>query len=157
MAFETSKALRIASASGAGMRAALNADPATHTAKLIFYSGTIPANADASIGSATALCSFTNASAGLSLGAAADVGGGVVVMSINGGETWTGVTIGAGGMPTFWRFTEAADVPTDATGTYCRLQGTAGIGGGYDLTVSGALENGATNPCASFDWTIPTY
>ena len=49
MAFETSKALRIASASGAGMRAALNADPATHTAKLIFYSGTIPANADASI------------------------------------------------------------------------------------------------------------
>lgn len=157
MAFETSTALRIAAGSGVGYRAALNADPATHTAKLTYYSGTVPATADASIGSATALCLFKNSGAGLSLGAAADVGGGVIVMSINGGESWTGTTIGAGGMPTFWRLTEAADVPTNAAGIYSRLQGTAGIGGGFDLTVSGALEYGATNTCNAFDWTIATY
>jgi len=155
MSFKTSIALRIAAASGTGYRAALNADPSTHTAKLIWYSGAVPANADASIGSAVPLCSFLNGAAGLSLGTAVNISG-EAVMSINGGETWTGVTIGAGGTPTFFRFTEAADVPTDATGTYCRLQGTAGIGGSFDLTVSGALEFGATNTCNAFDWSIAT-
>jgi hypothetical protein len=156
MALKTSKALRIAAASGVGYRAALNADPSTHGAKLIYYGGTVPANADASIGSATPLCEFLNGSAGLSLGAAADIGSDTVVMSINSGETWQGTAL-ASGMPTFFRFTEAADSPTDATGTYCRVQGTAGLGGGFDLTVRGALVESTTYPCLSFDVTIPSY
>ncbi|MDD5369965.1 MAG: hypothetical protein PHQ40_12830 [Anaerolineaceae bacterium] len=159
MAFKTSVALRKAAGSGIGYRAALNAQPTggtgPHTAKLIYYSGTVPADADASIGAAVELCAFTNAGAGLSLGDATEIAG-AVVMSINAGETWTGTTVGAGGQPTFFRFTEAADVPTDTTHTYCRLQGTAGIGGSFDLTV-GILESAAVNTCNSFDWTIATY
>jgi hypothetical protein len=156
MAFKTSIALRIAAGSGVGYRAALGADPSTHTAKLIFYSGTVPANADASIGSAVALCSFTNGAAGLSLSAAANVAG-EAIMSKSSGETWQGTTIGAGGTPTFFRFTETGDVATDATGTYKRVQGTAGIGGTFDATITAAFETGATNTLNAFDWTIATY
>ena len=160
MAGKTSKALRIAAGSGIGYRAALNAQPSggtgPHTAVLKEYSGTVPADADASIGSATLLCTYVNGATGLSLGGAADVGG-QIVMSKSVGETWTGTTVGAGGTPTFWRLTEAADVPTDATATYCRLQGTSGIGGSFDHTVSGAYAIGATNTWLSFDVTTATY
>ena len=156
MALQSSIALRIAAASGSGYRAALDAAPGTHLAKLILYSGSVPANADATVGSAVALVSFANGATGLSLGDAANIAG-EAIMSKSSGETWQGTTIGAGGMPTFFRFTESSDVPTDGTGTYKRVQGTAGIGGAFDLTVSGAFEVGATNTMNSFDLTVSTY
>jgi hypothetical protein len=158
--FQTSKALRKAAGSGIGYRAALNAQPSggigPHTAILKEYSGTPPANADASIGDAVLLCTYVNGATGLSLADAAEVSG-EIVLSKSSGETWTGTTVGAGGTPTFWRMTEAADVPTDATGVYSRIQGNSGIGGSFDHTVSGAYETGATNTWLMFDFTIATY
>ena len=160
MAFKTSKALRKAAGSGIGYRAALNAQPSggtgPHTCIIKEYSGTVPADADASIGSATLLCTYVNGATGLSLADVVDVSG-EIVLSKSEGETWTGTTVGAGGTPTFFRMTEAADNPTDATGTYRRIQGTSGIGGSFDHTVSGAYETGATNTWLTFDFTIATY
>jgi hypothetical protein len=158
--FQTSKALRKAAGSGIGYRAALNAQPSggtgPHTAIIREYSGTVPANADASIGDAVLLCTYANGATGLSLANAAEVNG-QIVLSKSSGETWAGTTVGAGGVPTFFRLTEAADVPTDATGIYSRIQGASGIGGSFDHTVSGAYETGGTNTWLTFDFTIATY
>jgi hypothetical protein len=158
--FQESKALRKQAASGIGYRAALNAQPSggsgPHTAVIREYSGAIPADADASVGDAVLLCTYVNGATGLSLADAADVGG-QIVMSKSEGETWAGATVGAGGVPSFFRLSEAADVPTNSAGIYCRIQGNSGIGGSFDHTVSGAFLTGGTNTWLTFDYTIASY
>ena len=140
---------------GTVVTAAPSGGTGPHTAIIREYSGTVPANADASVGDAVLLCTYVNGATGLSLGDAADVGG-QIVMSKSEGETWQGTTVGAGGVPSFFRMTEAADVPASSAGIYCRVQGTAGIGGSFDHTVSGAYETGATNTWLAFDFTVAT-
>lgn len=89
---------------------------------LRIYSGTIPASADASIGSAVLLVEISDGGAGDLLHFEATAPGGVLSKAV--GETWVGTTAVAG-TPTFFRYVLDGDAG-DASTSAVRFQGTAG-------------------------------
>lgn len=89
------------------------------------YSGTVPATADASIGSAVLQVKVGAPGPGTGLTFASSASGGVLAK--NGSETWTG-TVSNTATVTFFRLVAAADDGTSST-TQARIQGTIGAGG----------------------------
>lgn len=102
------------------------------------YGGTVPADADAAIGSATLLCTIKNGSSGLTFDAAPSGG----VLEKNPTETWSGINA-AGGTPTFYRHVLTADAGGASTSAP-RYQGTVGVVGADMNLTSATLVNGAT-------------
>ena len=87
------------------------------------YSGTEPATADASIGTATLMVTISNNGAGTGISfEAAPVAG---ILSKLSTETWLG-TLVANGTYSFYRFSAIADTGAEST-TEKRVQGTIGI------------------------------
>jgi hypothetical protein len=98
---------------------------------LKIYAGTEPANADASIGSATLLCTVSNNSAGTGITFAAAASDGVLVKTAS--EVWSGA-VTLGGVATFYRFVSLSDDGSLSTSAK-RVQGVVGLVG-VDLLVS---------------------
>ena len=99
------------------------------------YSGTVPADADAAIGGATLLVTYSDN------GAAEGAGNGIDLDSAASGgaiskapaQVWKG-TAGNTGTASFFRFRQLSDTGASST-TEIRIQGTVG-GGGADLFVT---------------------
>lgn len=89
------------------------------------YAGTVPATADASIGSATLLCTVSVNSTGTGLSFDAAASGGVIAK--DPGDVWSG-TNAATGAATFYRVVAVGDTGALST-TQPRIQGTCGTGG----------------------------
>lgn len=104
------------------------------------YAGTVPATADADIGSATLLCTVSNNSTGtgITFEAAASAG----VLAKKSTETWSGVNA-ATGTATFYRLVPATNTTTAST-TEARIQGTVGTGGADMNLGTTALVSAAT-------------
>jgi len=120
---------------------------------LEIYAGTIPADADQSIGGATLLVriSNNNTTTGLTFASTASAG----AITKNLGETWSKAAAGTG-TATFWRFVAAGDTGALST-TEARIQGTIGLVGA-DLNVS-SLSYTATTVYTidSFALSLPSY
>ena len=103
---------------------------------ITIYAGTVPANADADLGGATALVTYSDGGAapaggtGLDLATAGAVAGAI---SKEPGQVWEGTAV-ATDTATFFRYRELVDAGGAST-TAIRIQGTVG-GGGADLFVT---------------------
>jgi hypothetical protein len=118
---------------------------------LKIYAGTVPADADASIGSATLLSTISVGSSGTGLSMAASAAAGVIAKAA---ETWSGVNA-ATGTASFYRHVAAGDDGTLST-TQDRIQGTvATVGADLNLS-STALVSGATQTIDSYSVALPT-
>lgn len=106
--------------------------------ELRIYGGTVPATADASIGSATLLCTVKNGGSAITFDSAASGG----VLAKNSTETWNG-TNGANGTATFYRLVNTSDDGSAST-TAKRIQGTVGTGGTDMVVGNAALVSAAT-------------
>ena len=95
------------------------------------YAGTVPANADASIGSATLLCEYSLNDTGAALSLDTTAAGGAIGKAP--AEVWSGSAV-ASGTATFFRYEESGDTQGAATDER-RIQGTVG-GAGADLFVT---------------------
>lgn len=122
--------------------------------KMLIFAGTIPASADASIGSATLLATVTGpSSAGLTF-ATTPVSG---VLSKDPTQTWAVASAVAAGTATFFRLVAASDSGVLST-TEARIQGTVGVTGeGLNLTAGVAITIGQTFGVDSWAYEIPTY
>lgn len=117
------------------------------------YAGTVPATADAALGSAVLLCVIYSdgTSAGVNLAAAASDGS----IAKSGSETWSGTNV-ASGTATFFRHVAAADDGSAST-TAPRLQGTVGVSGA-DLNISStALVAAVPQALDYYNLTLPTF
>ena len=89
------------------------------------YAGTVPSDADSSIGAAVLLCTITkngDGTTGLSMASVAALG---AISKAN--EVWQGVNA-LSGTATFWRFVKTGDTGAAST-TEVRLQGNAATSG----------------------------
>jgi hypothetical protein len=115
------------------------------------YSGTVPTDADQSLGSAVLLCTITkngDGSTGLTINTTA-TGGAVTKYA----ETWSG-TNATSGTASFWRFIKTGDDGTLST-TQVRLQGVAATSGAELVMTSTTLVGGATQNIDYFSVAIP--
>lgn len=112
------------------------------------YSGTVPTDADQSIGSATLLTTIKSGSVGLTFGTAASG-----AIPKNPSETWNGVNV-ATGTASFYRHVGSADTGALST-TQPRMQGTCGTAGGDMAMTSVALTSGATQSVDAYSVGIP--
>jgi len=87
------------------------------------YSGTVPADANASIGSATLLCTYSNNGTGTGLDLAASAADGSITKDTT--QTWKGSAV-ATGTASFFRYSQTGDAGGADTSTYMRIQGTVG-------------------------------
>ncbi len=93
------------------------------------YSGSVPANADAAVGSAVLLCEVGSGGGGVTFEAAAPGG----VLMKNALENWTGDNVESG-EASFFRLVTQADTGASSQ-TEVRVQGTVGvIGTDMELT-----------------------
>ena len=115
------------------------------------YSGTVPANADASLGSATLLVTYSDASGvgGLNLAAAAVNG----VISKDETQVWSGEAV-ATGTASFWRYVRTGDTGGAST-SEIRIQGRMGLGGTSGIVPSLTFTNGETYTINYF--TLPLF
>lgn len=104
--------------------------------ELRLYAGTIPADANDSIGAATLLVTVKNGSIPLTWSTPS--GG---VLSKASGETWSGVAV-ADGIATFGRFVHAADTGAASTSAV-RVQGDVDTVGAFINLDNPAIVNGA--------------
>lgn len=104
--------------------------------ELRIYAGTLPADADAAIGSATLLVTIKNGASALTWDN--PVGG---VVTKPSGETWSGTAV-ATGSATFGRFVEAADTGAAST-TAVRIQGDVATIGAFINLDNPAMVSGA--------------
>lgn len=102
---------------------------------ITIYAGTIPADADAAIGAATALVTYSDNGAVPALGTGLDLEASAVAGAISkaAAQIWKG-TAGSTGTAAFFRYEQLADTGAAST-TEIRIQGTVG-GGGADLFVT---------------------
>jgi hypothetical protein len=116
------------------------------------YAGVVPSDADAAIGSATLLCTISNAgtATGLTLEAAAVAG----TITKETTEVWSG-TNAAAGTASFYRHVAPGDDGTSST-TQARIQGTVGTSGADMNLSSVALANGAPQTLDYYSVTLPT-
>ncbi len=103
--------------------------------ELCIYAGTMPADANDAIGSATLLVTIKNGASPLTWSTPS---GGVI--SKPSGETWSGVAV-ADGVATFGRFTHAADTGASST-TEVRVQGDVSSVGAFINLDNTAIVNG---------------
>jgi hypothetical protein len=125
MALKYSTALREGLAVGGSLRSLIN------NSLVRIYSGTIPANADAALGSAVLLNQISAGGTGTPLTFEPTAPGGLLRKSV--AENWTGNNV-AGGTPSFFRLVLPADTG-NASATEVRIQGTCG-GLGNDLVIT---------------------
>jgi hypothetical protein len=116
------------------------------------YAGAVPADADASIGAATLLCTVSVNSTGTGVTMAAAAANGI--LEKNAAEIWSGVN-GAGGVATFYRHVAAGDTGGAST-TEARIQGTVGTAGADMNLTSTTLVNGATQTLDFYRVNLPT-
>ena len=118
---------------------------------LKIYSGTIPASADASLGSATLLCVISESGSGdpISFNASAVSN----VIEKNSGETWQGTNL-ASGTASFCRLELGSDTGGSST-TEVRLQGDVGVAGRFLNLTSTALSAGAVQTVDSLSIAMP--
>lgn len=115
------------------------------------YTGAVPSDADAALGSVTLLCTITkngDGVTGLSLAASAVSG---AVAKAN--EVWSG-TNATSGTATFWRFVKTGDTGGTST-TDIRLQGLAATSGAELVMTSVALAGGAPQNIDYFSVALP--
>ena len=118
---------------------------------LKIYAGTEPADADASLGGATLLCTISNNGSATGLTFAASASGGVLTKTL--AEIWSGNNV-ASGNATFYRLVGASD-DGSASLTQPRVQGTVGVAGA-DLNLSNvALVSGAPQSIDSYNVALP--
>ncbi|MEQ6437224.1 hypothetical protein V8Z74_19655 [Comamonas sp. w2-DMI] len=116
------------------------------------YSGPVPADADAALGTATRLCrvSLDSTATGLTL-----VADGRFLRK-NPGDSWTG-TKEASGTATFYRHVEDGDDGSAST-TAKRLQGAVGLTNAAEMTlVDVVFTAGGTFPLNNYVLEQPTY
>jgi hypothetical protein len=120
--------------------------------KLKIYGGTEPANADASLGAATLLCTISdNSGAGALTFEAAAVG---TTLSKSAAQTWSGVNA-ATGTATFCRLELASDTGASSS-TEIRVQGDVGIAGKFLNLSSTSLTAAATQTVDYLAISMPT-
>lgn len=140
MSLKVSTGLANAMLSGSSFRQALNG------MVLRVYAGTEPTSADASIGSATLLVTFTDGGAGGALEFEANAVGGVLEKSTS--QVWQGEAV-ATGQATFCRLVLPADTDGNSN-TAVRLQGDVGVAGKFLNITSTSISNGAVQRCGAF-------
>lgn len=119
---------------------------------LKLYAGTVPATADASLGSATLICTISISGGGTGINLETTAASGVVTKETT--ETWSG-TNAAAGTVTFFRYVAVGDDGTLST-TQNRIQGSIGLVG-EDLNLSSvALSSGAPQNIDFFNIALPT-
>lgn len=138
-----STGLRNALLSGGSLKATLAGG------EIRIYSGTVPADADASIGSATLLVTIKNGGSGINFAASAAAG----VLNKASGETWSG-TNAATGTASFFRHVLSADDGSAST-TASRIQGTAAVAGADLNLTSVSLTSGATQTIDFYSVALP--
>ncbi len=117
------------------------------------YAGAVPADADASIGAATLLCTISNNSSGTGLTLESAVAAaGVAEKTI--AEVWSGVN-GNTGTATFFRYVAPGDDGTLST-SQPRLQGSVGVSGAELNLSSVSLTSAATQTIDFFNIAQPT-
>lgn len=120
-----------------GMLASNSLKSLLASGEIRIYAGTVPADADASIGSATLLCTVKNGGSGINFASAATAG----VLPKASGETWSGTNV-ATGVATFFRHVLAAD-DGSASSSAVRIQGTVAVAGADLNLTSVSLVSGA--------------
>ena len=116
------------------------------------YGGAVPADADASIGSATLLSTISNNSTGTGIKLETLAANGSISKETT--EVWSGVNV-AVGTATFYRHVAPGDTGAQST-TQPRLQGNIGISGAEMNLTSITLANGATQTIDYYSVTLPT-
>jgi len=117
------------------------------------YAGTVPATADATLGSATLLCTISVDDTGTGLTFEPAAASGVIAKA--SGETWTGTNI-ADGTATFYRHVVPGDTGGAST-SQVRLQGTVAMAGG-DMNLSSVfLSDGASQNIDFYTVALPTF
>jgi hypothetical protein len=120
--------------------------------KLKIYAGVEPATADSALGSATLLCTISDAGgAGALQFAAAAVGN---VLEKSSSQVWNGTNV-ASGTATFCRLELASD-SGGSSSTEIRVQGSVGIAGRFLNLSSVNLTSGATQVVDYLSITMPT-
>ena len=109
------------------------------------YSGAVPADADAALGSAVLLVPITNASTATGVTMAAAAVAGVLTKTV--AEVWSGVNV-ATGMASFYRFVTAADTGAAST-TEKRVQGLCATAGS-DMNMSDTTLTAAATHTQDF-------
>lgn len=137
-----STGLRNAMLSGGSLKASLDGG------EIRIYSGTVPADADASIGSATLLCTIKNGGSGITFGAAA-----AGVLPKASGETWSG-TNAATGTASFFRHVLSADDGSSSSSAV-RIQGTVAAAGADLNLTSVSLTSGAPQTVDFYSVAMP--
>lgn len=115
------------------------------------YGGTVPANADAAIGSATLLCVVSVDDDGTGITFEDTPIDGALVKTA--AETWEG-TVLVSGTATFWRIETMADDDSLST-TAVRVQGT--FGGSSGLLSNPALTENAVQSIDNCSIALPLY
>ena len=116
------------------------------------YAGTVPADADASLGAATLLSTITANSDGVTgLSMATPAVGGVLQKA---SEAWGCAANAATGVASFWRFIKTGDTGGAST-TDLRLQGLAATSGSELVLTSVNLTSGAPQTIDYFSIALP--
>lgn len=118
------------------------------------YSGTVPATADAALGSAVLLCTISLNSTGT--GISFDTNAVGDVLSKAPAEVWSGVTLAPGGTMTFYRHVAPGDDGTASTTQY-RIQGEIGTVGKEMNLSSPTKTTGELQTVDYYSVTLPTF
>lgn len=140
-----STALRNAAGSTQDYQTALN------LGFLKFYGGTVPADADAALGSATLAVTVSNngTATGLTFGESVSA-----VVSKTAAETWSGTNVATVNPVTFARYVKAGDTGGAST-TEVRMQLTVALGGADVNVGSLNFTSGAPTVVDFFNITLP--
>lgn len=118
---------------------------------LKIYAGTVPSTADASLGSATLLCTITSSGTGVGILLSSTATSGAVPKAP--GEVWSGANV-ASGTATFFRHVLLSDDGTSST-TQPRLQGTIATSAADMIMTSTSLTAAAITTIDSYSVTWP--
>ena len=123
--------------------------------KIKVWSGEVPENASAAVGTVQLEWTITTATTGLRF-ESGTTGSRALVKKI--ADTWGGEITGTPAPATFFRLLEADDDGTaaDTDGAYARIQGTVGIAGsGADFIVANTIFALGTKNLSAFSMQIP--
>jgi hypothetical protein len=116
------------------------------------YAGTVPATADAALGSATLLCTVSVGGSGTGLTFASSAASGIITKAT--AETWSGTNV-ATGTATFYRHVASTDTGVLST-TEARIQGNIATAGSDMNLTSTSLVNGAVQVLDYYSVALPT-
>ena len=144
MAFKISTGLSAAILDSGSLRNALT------NGYIKIYSGPVPANADASLSSATLLCTISLNSTGSGINLATSAIGRTITKAT---ETWSGANV-ATGVASFFRHVLSGDDGSSST-TQLRIQGTAGASGTDMVLANATLTATETTTLDDYSVTMP--